>query len=209
MLSLNVRGLGDDKKRREIFRWLKRFHRGRDSITLLQETHSTCEKETLWEQDWGSKIYFSHGTSNARGVAILMPMKYNFDVCETWKDGEGRILGLKIQGDSISFNVVNTYAPTKDKATEQLRFLELLDTHFDFAEQPYIIGGDLNTYLNPVLDKEGGNIDHGSKYTDTLQHLMNEYNIIDIYRQLNPNTKHYTWRQNNPINLDNLDFITS
>mgnify|MGYP001553748951 CR=1 FL=1 len=126
--SLNVRGLNEHKKRREIFRWLKRFHNGNTSITLLQETHSVVEKESHWENDWGSKIFFSHGTSNARGVAILMPMKYNFEIAETWKDNEGRILGLQVKTDTMSFHVVNIYAPTKDKLTDQMKFINTLES---------------------------------------------------------------------------------
>ena len=70
LLSLNVRGIGDNTKRREVFRWLKRYHKGGDSIIMLQETHSTPNSELVWEREWGSKIYFSHGANNARGVAI-------------------------------------------------------------------------------------------------------------------------------------------
>ena len=80
ILSLNVRGIADCKKRREIFRWLKRYHKGGESIIFLQETHSTSNTENIWQQEWGSKIFFAHGTNRARGVAILMPMKYNFDI---------------------------------------------------------------------------------------------------------------------------------
>ena len=67
--SLNTRGLKDNKKRREVFRWLKKFH---DGIIFLQETHSSEKQEHLWKNEWGSDIIFSHGTSAARGVAILL-----------------------------------------------------------------------------------------------------------------------------------------
>ena len=165
LLSLNVRGMGDSKKRREIFRWLKHYHRGHNSIILLQETHSCSIAERKWCDEWGSQIYFSHGTSNTRGVAILMPLKYNFDVTELWKDEEGRILAITINTDDKSFNIVNVYAPTKDKVNNQAHFLEKLDHNLDLAEAQYIIGGDFNTYLNPLLDKDGGIIEGQLKYT--------------------------------------------
>jgi exodeoxyribonuclease-3 len=207
MLSLNVRGIGDGTKRREIFRWLKRYHKGNNSIVLLQETHSTLNSEEKWVQEWGSKIYFSHGTNNARGVAILMPMEYNFDINELWKDIDGRIIALTLKVDERMYNVVNVYAPTKDKVTEQLEFLKTLDTNLELAETPFIIGGHFNTYLDPILDKEGGKIEGQSKFSDNLIYLLNEYNIIDVWRVLNPSRKCFTWRQRNPLIQSRLDYF--
>ena len=94
ILSLNVRGMKDAKKRREIFRWLKRYHGAESSVIFLQETHSEMETEKYWDKDWGSKIYFSHGTNYARGVAIMMPMKFNFEIGNFWADKDGRIVTI-------------------------------------------------------------------------------------------------------------------
>jgi exodeoxyribonuclease-3 len=156
ILSLNVRGLRDGKKRREIFRWLKRYHKATESIVLLQETHTLKDSENTWKQEWGSNVFFSHGSNNARGVAILMPMKYNFTVELLWKDDNGRILAITIKTDELLLNVVNLYAPTKDKQNEQNEMLLDLDQHITLAEIPTLLGGDLNTYIDPILDKDGG-----------------------------------------------------
>ena len=207
ILSLNVRGIGDAKKRREIFRWLKQYHDGTNSIILLQETHSSDKVEQLWCDDWGSKIFFSHGTSNARGVAILMPLKYNFDTSEVYKDNAGRILSISVTIDDKSYNIVNVYAPTKDNVQSQVAFLKELDINLHLAESSYIIGGDFNTYLNPILDKEGGTIEKQSKYNVHLTNLMEEYNIIDIWRTQNPARKVFTWRQNKPRVQSRLDYF--
>ena len=207
LLSLNVRGIGDSCKRREIFRWLKRYHQGENSIIFLQETHSKETCEHIWEKEWGSKIYFCHGTGSAKGVAILMPMKYNFDVTELSKDNEGRMLALTCKVDANVFNIVNIYAPTKDKPTEQLKFIKELDENLPLGEVSSIIAGDLNTYLNPILDKDGGKIESQSKFAENLNFILNEYNILDIWRILNPNCKRFTWRQRNPIIQSRLDYF--
>ena len=60
LLSLNVRGLHDSKKRREIFRWLKRFHNGKNFIVFLQEQHSVENDIPYWEKEWGAKIILSN-----------------------------------------------------------------------------------------------------------------------------------------------------
>ena len=75
-ISLNVRRLRDKNKRREMFRWLKHFHKGHDNIIFLQETHSTELDEFTWEQERGSKIIMSQDTGNRKGVAVLFPHNY-------------------------------------------------------------------------------------------------------------------------------------
>ena len=47
----------------------------------------------------GSNIYFSLGTVNARGVAILMLLKYNFEMKEFWKDKEARLLAVTLKAE--------------------------------------------------------------------------------------------------------------
>ena len=89
--SFNCRGLRDQKKRFDIFHWLKSSHYG---ITFLQETHCTAKHEGKWENDWGGKIIFSNGSSQSRGVAILIPEPFGLDltVVKETKDEDGRIL---------------------------------------------------------------------------------------------------------------------
>lgn len=50
-------------------------------VILLQETHCTRELENLWQAEWGGKVFYSHGTSSARGVATLVKKKYSFQCC--------------------------------------------------------------------------------------------------------------------------------
>ena len=70
--SSNVRGLGDFKKRREIFYHLhsKNFY-----IILLQETHSSKQFEKRWKSEWRGQVFYSHGTTNVRGVMTLISRK--------------------------------------------------------------------------------------------------------------------------------------
>ena len=207
LLSLNVRGIRENSKRREIFRWLKRFHNGDNCIIMLQETHSSENIESLWESEWGSHIYYSHGSSQARGVAILLPKHFNFNFKVLWKDTEGRIIALTLLCEGKPFNIVNVYAPTKDKVSEQKQFLNTLELNLDLAESSYIIGGDFNTYLDPLMDKQGGKIEGRTSYADRLASILTEYNFIDVWRMLNPNCKRFTWRQNHPLIQSRLDYF--
>ena len=69
LLSLNVRGLGNFQKRRAIYTWCRKQ---KADLTFLQETHSTKTTESQWKKEWGSQIFFSHASANARSVAVLI-----------------------------------------------------------------------------------------------------------------------------------------
>ena len=53
------------------------------------------EVEKQWEREWGGKILFSHGSSNARGVAILFKSGLDIDVNSVKADTQGRFLAGK------------------------------------------------------------------------------------------------------------------
>ena len=205
ILSLNVRGMKDAKKRREIFRWLKRYHGAESSVIFLQETHSEMETEKYWDKDWGSKIYFSHGTNYARGVAIMMPMKFNFEIGNFWADKDGRIVTICLKYNDEYLTLVNIYAPTKDKKDDQVSFLTNLVQNIDLLENPTIIGGDFNTYLNPILDKDGGKPESQTLFASSIIQYCEDNNFSDIWRVMHPELRRYTWRQSTPRIQSRLD----
>ena len=71
LVFFNARGLGNEKKRKEVFNILKK-QTSMNSVIFLQECHSTKEVERLWEYQWKNKIFYSHGKSNSRGVCMLL-----------------------------------------------------------------------------------------------------------------------------------------
>ena len=55
LLSLNVRGLGNFRKRTAIDTWCRKQ---KADLIFLQETHSTKTSESPWKKEWGSQIFF-------------------------------------------------------------------------------------------------------------------------------------------------------
>ena len=68
------------------------------------------------------------------------------------------------------------------------KIVKILDENQD---KSIIIGGDLNTYLNPYLDNQGGSTPDRpiSNYALLLNCLMEEYSLIGIFRTTNPDRK--------------------
>ena len=68
ILSYNCRGLNDFKKRNDVFNYLKNLNA---NAYCLQDCHFTPSIEKQVSMQWDGECYFSHGTSNSRGVCIL------------------------------------------------------------------------------------------------------------------------------------------
>ena len=90
--SNNVRGLNSSRKRHAIFRQL---HHKNASVIFLQETYSANNLEKVRSNEWGSKIYFCHGSKHSKGVAILFNPKLHVEIEQQIQSENGRILILQ------------------------------------------------------------------------------------------------------------------
>ena len=203
----NVNGLNGENKRNSIFQWIRANHNG---ISFLQETHSSSTSEDKWVREWGNEIKFCHGVSNSRGVAILLSNNLDIDILETIKDNTGRLILIHCKIFDMDFSLINVYCPTKDDQELQLKFLEFINETLEkYCEENIIIAGDFNTYLNINLDKKGGANEKPSKYVNGLLSLLENFNLVDIWRIRNPQKKRYTRRENcrNGIVHSRLDYF--
>ena len=85
-VSMNCRGLGDSRKRRDVFHFLrdKKY-----SICLLQDTHFQKSMEGMIKNEWGFEIFFASFSSNSRGVAVLFNNNFEFKINNIYKDING------------------------------------------------------------------------------------------------------------------------
>ena len=145
LYSLNCKGLGNEKKRRQVFRFLGK--KNQSSIMLLQETHSTKSVEKLWQNEWGYRIIFSHGSSNCRGVCILFKNNFDLELHKCYSDNYGRFVIADITAEGKKYTIVNLYAPNEDNPEF---FCSIFCALRDFECESLVIGGDVNCVLNPV-----------------------------------------------------------
>ena len=207
IFSLNTRGLADPQKRLALFSFLKSKE---GSIYFLQECHSSIEEETLWREQWGGEILFSHATRNKKGVAICFKSDLAVDIIDTVTDCNGRFILVFCKIFEIDFVLCNVYAPTKDHPNDQLQFLqEVNDILSDYIHCNVILGGDFNTVLNPSLEKQGGMVANISSYGKQLEQTLEIFDLIDIWRERNPAIKRYTRREKTRAGLiqTRLDFF--
>ena len=69
VLTVNCQGLGDSKKRKDVFMYLKAKS---FNIYFLQDTHLTKQDKNVIKSQWGSKNFYSAYKPNSRSVAILV-----------------------------------------------------------------------------------------------------------------------------------------
>ena len=205
LISLNVKGISNFKKRRTIFTWC--WKRQAD-IIFLQETHSIVQTDTQWKNEWGAELHTSHGTSNSRGVAIMIKNGFDCTVCQKLVDPLGRYIILKAVIKEASYVLINLYAPNKDK--EIINFLKnliiiLRNENLD-SEENIIMGGDFKCPLNPLVDKRGGILNQRKSAAACIDCLQTELDLVDIWRIKNPETKSFTWSQKSPRIFCCLDY---
>jgi len=202
-VSLNVRGLQNETKRRSLFLWAKKQNA---NVIFFQECHSCPSVESIWKNQWGSDIFFSHGTSNSRGAAIMFTEKGRFKIISQTIDSQGRYVWLKVKAQEVQpIELLNIYAPTN--RDEQLQFYDdisqlISDNHCN--NTPLIIGGDFNCIFDPNMDKKGGIlIDKArDKVTAKIADILEEFSLIDAWRQVNPQKKAFTWSKQNPSKIE-------
>ena len=108
LLSLNARGLSNFRKRRTIFTWCRKRN---SDIIFLQETHSTLSTQLKWKNEWGAELICSHGSSNSRGVAILIKKGLDCVIHSQIVDTSGRYIVVKAAIKDKMYVLVNIYAP--------------------------------------------------------------------------------------------------
>ena len=198
ILSANCQGLGDKIKRKDVFSFLRNKHY---SIYCLQDTHFIDENEHMIRNE----CIFSSYKSNARGVAILINNKFEFKIKKTKRDCMGNFVCLDIQIENKNVTLLNLYGPNKDSPQFYDTISEIIQ---DFGNDYVIMCGDFNLVLNPELDYDKGykNTNNPNARQKVLE-LIENFILVDIFRELHSNSRRYTWRKNNPKKQARLDFF--
>ena len=191
MLSLNVGGLNNFKKRRSIFAWCRKQNA---NTIFLQEIHSTCDKEKQRKAEWGAPLELAHGSSNARGVVILLRNGFDCKIKQTYVDPASRCIGIQAQINDENFYLFNAYGPNNNNQAAQFydHLLAVLKKEDLAYEDKIIIGGDFNYPMNPMLDKQGGIIMTRRKTVERIEEILMTFNLHHIWRVRNQSRKFYT-----------------
>ena len=204
LCSLNCQGLGDFRKRRDVFNYLRNL---KYSIICLQDTHFSKNIEKSVQNEWGFKTIFNSFNSRSRGVAILFNSNFEFKLNNVYVDHSGNIVMADIEISNRRITLVNIYGPNKDTPDF---YTNLKKKIIDFANNDVIIVGDWNLLINPEIDcLNYKNVNNPNARFEVLR-LMNDLNLFDVWREENEDEKVFTWRRRNKmgdIQMGRLDFF--
>lgn len=159
-------------------------------VALLQETHlSEKEHEKLKRNGFNQIFSSSNRTGHRRGVAVIISGKIVFEKLSVTSDKQGRYILIKGRLEGILVTILNVYAPP---GSDWMFYRQMFDLITTEGEGTLIWGGDLNLRLNPQLDCSVSGMQK-SKICKKFMGLMAELGVIDVWRELNPTGRDYTY----------------
>ena len=199
--SLNCQGLGNPQKRRDVFQHLKQKNH---SVYLLQDTHFDLKLEPYIKSEWGYTCYFASYSSQSRGVAVMFNNNFEFKIKKVYKDTEGNFISVYLTTMNKNLLLVNIYGPNKDTP----EFYKELEQHIkEVGSSHVIIGGDWNLALDTNMDCHNYKHVNNPKAREKVEEIAMNLDLIDIWREINPEIRRYTWRRPTPFQQSRLDFF--
>lgn len=177
--SYNVNGVLNPTKRSKIVSKMKKEG---VEVILLQETHLTEKEHAKLKRNGSNQIFSaSYKSGHGRGGAILISGRISFEKISVTGNKEGRFIMVKgnLEGEVVT--LVNVYAPPGSDRGFYRQMFDLM-----------ITGGHLNQRLNSQLDSSAGGIQK-SAISKKIKDLMAELGVVDVWRDLNPTSKNYTY----------------
>lgn len=201
LVTWNVKGIGHVIKRKKILTFLKKEH---VSIALLQETHLSDTEHCKLKRDWVGQIYYSSFTSNSRGVAILIHKNIPFSLDHLESDSEGRFVLVSGYIFGVHLTIGNVYAPNIDCPS----FTSQIVMQFNrFCRNLGFLGGDFNCIMDNNLDKSPPQTLTGNKSSHSLRNVCKDLGLVDIWRELHPKDRNYTFYSNPHNSYSRLDYF--
>ena len=199
---MNCRGISNEKKRRDVFHYLRGLN---FSLYFLQDTHFSPENESRIRNEWGLDVHFSSFSSNSRGVAILFNNNIQYMILDVVKDINGNFLILKVEMLDKIFVMVNVYGPNDDRPEFYARLEERIEELGQYEN--LIIGGDWNLVRNFEKDCHNYRRQNNLEASKQVDELCSNLDLIDVWRQCNPDRRRYTWRRTTPTQQSRLDYF--
>ena len=196
VMSINIGGLNDRKKRRGVFRWIKQEN---IDICFIQESYGTQDWERIWKSEWDGNLFFANDGNHARSVLALIQPGLDIKIVNTFTDGLGRVLLLDALMQDEWLSLINIYAPNAEESQvcfcSQLKKIMLQKVPTD---NYVLLGGDFNIVMDLRTDARTSTSSNYHRIISTLNYIKDYYQMQDIWRVKHPLASRYTWQRNNP-----------
>ncbi len=199
IISLNVRGLNQAKKRQILMHW---FKNNKGDILFMQETFCKNDFSELNNNKWESHHSYTNST-HSRGVLISISKKLPLKIYNIHRKNDGRavLINAKIRG--VDTTICSVYAPSE--STERKEFFTTfkywLARNTDHPDH-LIMGGDFNCGIN-INDRSNTKID---TTRNALKNLLDNHNLVDAW-YVKENDLQYTFEDDTNNSKSRIDYI--
>ncbi len=200
-VSLNVRGLNNDKKCRKIHRWL---HNNNAKIVLLQETFCKTKNNSLEHKDWDIYHNFTN-SSHSRGVAIMVHKCLDAKIVSIHRKDDARVILINLEIDGVQLSICNIYAPSDEYIRrDYFNNLKFWIARHTENENELLLGGDFNCAIN---DDDRKNIRGNRDVSRTaLKNLLKSLNLMDAW-YIHNSLPHFTFTDPGNGSQSRIDYF--
>ena len=200
ILSFNCNSIGKNPKRGQVFHFLSKK---RADILILVDTRISKDIENEVKTEWGSHAYFSSYNSQSRGVAILIKKNLPIKILDHFADTAGNISAILVEIEDRKILIEGIYN-TDSPGFYSNEVFQLIQT---WNPSYAIFVGDWNIVLDQGMDTKEYFQLNNPRARQELLTKMNELDLIDVFRDLNPTSKSYTWKQWGSQKSARLDYF--
>lgn len=200
-VSWNVRGIGRGVKSDRVMTHLQQLN---GDIFFIQETHLRNREVPRLKRAWIGHLFHSKYNERARGTAILIRKKIQFEHHSTVSDPAGRFVIVAGMLRNVPTALVSVYGPNWDDPA----FITKLFTSFPNIDRYHVImGGDFNLVQDPDLDKSSSNTTPPTKSAKTLKAFADQLGLSDPWRRKSPTTKSFSFFSQVHHTYSRIDFF--
>ena len=202
ILEFNANSLGTNPKRSKVLNFMRKKN---PDFLIVTDSRICPTIENVVREEWGGKCIFNSFSSQARGVAILLKKGNLAKILDEFRDDGGNIMAILIEYDEKKILLEGLYGPNIDSPDfyESQVFRKIEEWEPSFS----IFVGDWNVALNKNLDTKNYLQDNNPNARQVIKDKMQEHNLIDIFRDLNPDSKIFTWQKYNQNKFARLDYF--
>lgn len=191
LLSLNVKGLNSNTKRRLLLTELKTA--GAD-IVFLQETHFNQEGNFSFARSLYPTAYMASTNRKKSGVAVLVADSCPYQISTSYADPGGRFLILQGSLRGSPLTLCNIYAPNSG----QIRFLNRVLARLSrLPPAALVMGGDFNMIFSESQDRlsVGGSMAPPAvrDLARNFRKAIRKYALFDLWRIAHPTDRQFSF----------------
>ena len=174
-------------------------------VVIVCDTRICKSIENVVREEWGGTCVFNSFSSQARGVAMFFKKDSTAKIVDKYTDTDGNILAVLLDYDEKRILLEGLYGPNTDSPQfySEKAFKKILEWQPDYT----IFAGDFNMVLNPQIDLKNYLHINNPLARQELIDQMQIFNLVDIWRDLHPDEKKFTWRKFNQNKQSRLDFF--